>query len=134
MWRRCKTDIPELIGKARLPDYRLAFDKKSPGWNCGVADIVKKEGSEVWGLIYEVTEECLKKLDFYEGHPGFYRRFNVTVEDEGAEKVEALSYEVVDKEPFIPPSVRYLDIIKDAAREHDFPVSYRTFLESIETT
>lgn len=130
-----KERCPEsrLIGKASLAGYRLTFDKGSPSWGGGVADIVKDGNSQVWGLIYEVSEEDLKALDRYEGHPNFYRRVEITINDAQGKKQKAIAYEVVSKESFIPPSPRYLNIIKAAAKTYNFPKDYQEFLEGIST-
>jgi len=58
----------ELIGVACLRDHELKFNKLSvSGWGCANAE--PAEEREVWGLLYKVKEEQLKKLDMYEGAP-----------------------------------------------------------------
>lgn len=123
----------QLIGRARLLGYRLDFTRLSSKRKCGVADVVEDTEEEVWGLIYEITEKDRDCLDRKEGHPIYYRRCRVTVENDAGDKIEALTYEVVNKKPFIRPSPVYLNIIKNAAQEHNFPESYCNFLESVET-
>jgi gamma-glutamylcyclotransferase (GGCT)/AIG2-like uncharacterized protein YtfP len=130
MQRRCPDS--RLIGPAFLNGWRLTFDKNSPLWGGGIADIVKDENSQVWGLLYEVSEDDLKALDTYEGAPDFYRRVKVTVIDSEAASHKALAYEVVNKENFTPPSAEYLNIIKSAAEKFNFPDSYKEELDKIE--
>ena len=54
------------LGKLILPDYRLVFR--------GVADIEPYAGSSVQGVLWEITEDCEKSLDVYEGYPHLYRK------------------------------------------------------------
>src|SRR3990172_10463463 len=69
--RRCPGAV--VIGRARLPDYQLAFTRYSRSERGGVADIVPQPGAVVWGALYEIDEACLGTLDEYEGAPPAYR-------------------------------------------------------------
>ena len=85
--------------RAVLKDHVLDFDKFSGGrWNGGLADVVKEKGSVVYGAIYMVTEEQLKKLDEWEAG---YRRSKVTVECDGR-AIGAVAYTVIKPEKFRP--------------------------------
>ena len=121
----------KLISEGYLKDYILSFDKFSPGWKCGVADIVKSFNNKVWGLLYDISERDLLKLDSYEGHPNFYRRIIVNIIKTNDQIVEAYTYEVVNKDKFVRPSKEYINIIKEAAKKYNFPISYRTYLKKI---
>jgi len=121
----------QYLGKAHLDGYRLTFDLYSSNWGGGVADVVEDKNSKVWGLLYELTDEDLKSLDGYEGHPNFYKRRAVNVIDMKGKNVEAITYEVVNKKSFIPPADEYLDLIKKAAEKYNFPEDYKQFLDSI---
>ena len=57
------------MGVACLRGYQLAFTRYSSTWGGGVADIIPAVGSEVWGLVYGLTDENLEALDVYEGYP-----------------------------------------------------------------
>lgn len=130
MAQRCPQS--NLIGKASLQGYKIAFTKYSSGWDSGVADIIRAEDSEVWGLLYEVTEDDLKRLDGYEGHPDYYLRIVVSVVNEKGDSVEVYTYKVVDKVDLVPPSEEYLGIIKDAAKKYNFPDKYKRQLDQVE--
>jgi len=41
----------------------------------------------VRGAIYEISEQCIQRLDKFEGHPTNYNRFKVTVFDEDSEPI-----------------------------------------------
>ena len=66
MKRRCP--LSKLISKGMLPDYRLTFNRYASGWDGGVADVIQDEDSEVWGLIFEISDSDLVRLDHYEGY------------------------------------------------------------------
>ena len=57
------------LGKMYLPDYKLVFR--------GVADIIKKKGEFVPVGIWDVTDDCVKALDRYEGSPRLHQWVDV---------------------------------------------------------
>jgi len=114
-----------------LPSYELSFTHYSSGWNGGVADIVEKEGQEVWGLVFEITEPDLESLDVYEGYPDVYTRFQVAVHTDATTLQGVWVYSVVDKKDIIAPSQHYLNIIRSAAKQFAFPQSYQTSLSEV---
>jgi gamma-glutamylcyclotransferase (GGCT)/AIG2-like uncharacterized protein YtfP len=131
MNKRCPGS--RLIGEAVLKEYVLDFTISAPErWSGGgCADVVAKHGSEVWGLLYEITQDNLDRLDEAEGPR--YQRVVVAVEQMEGSSTPAFMFVVRDKAPFKEPSSQYLDIIKNAAIEHKFPNSYQSFLHSIPT-
>jgi gamma-glutamylcyclotransferase (GGCT)/AIG2-like uncharacterized protein YtfP len=134
MKKRCPD--AKFVGCARLQGYRLAFSLESEFWiwKGGVGDIAKDTESEVWGLVYDLSESDLKLLDRYEEAPKIYRRISVRIETpEGKILPDAWAYEVINKKEFVAPSSAYLDIIKKAAEKHGFPAPYRAFLNTITT-
>jgi hypothetical protein len=142
------------LGRARLAAYRLDFTAYALHRQGGEADIVpidlhdsrldyEQRGpgeqepyplTPVWGVLWQVPEAERDELDRAEGYfPGrpaeesLYRPAAVHVLHHGAEvnhMVEAFTYEVVDKQPHIPPNERYLDLLIAGAREHDLPAEY----------
>ena len=65
--RRCPG--ADVLGRALLRNYRLAFTRYDRAEKGGVADIVAEAGAQVWGALYEIDEKCLRALDEYEGAP-----------------------------------------------------------------
>jgi hypothetical protein len=110
---------------ARLPGYRLAFDFDArERWLGGAADIVPHEGSEVEGVLYHLGND-VSAMDPWEGAPEWYRRIQVEVEvQESGDSVEAWTYEVVDKLPYIPPSEGYIGKMILAARRFELSPGY----------
>jgi gamma-glutamylcyclotransferase (GGCT)/AIG2-like uncharacterized protein YtfP len=69
-----KTRCPsaEAICPAKLKNYCLAERL--------YADIDPEEGSNVYGVLYSVPEDEMKKMDRHEGAPRTYKRIEVEVE------------------------------------------------------
>ena len=131
MRERCPDSKPLEIGC--LEGYRLDFTRYSSGWSGGVADIVVDPDNEVWGLIYELSTEDLPYLDDYEGYPDVYTRFQTSIKTLTGSISDVWVYTVVHKNDFTPPTKAYMEIIKNAALEHQFPETYRSYLDTIET-
>lgn len=69
MKERCRS--ARFVGVAVLQNYRLAFTRKSLNRSCGVADIVTDDRKEVWGVVYEIDDLDIGRLDASEGYrPG----------------------------------------------------------------
>src|SRR4029434_6514613 len=61
----------KFVCRAKLPSHRLTFTRMSVIRRCGVADILRDETKEVWGVVYELPENELENLDNDEGfRPG----------------------------------------------------------------
>jgi gamma-glutamylcyclotransferase (GGCT)/AIG2-like uncharacterized protein YtfP len=128
---RCPGSV--VIGKAVLKNYHLGFTIFSRSRQCGCADIMKQEGSEVWGLLYRLTDKDLEALDKYENHPHSYERIEAEVMNEKNELVKVYTYQVVNKEPGLKPSKAFMAPMIAAAHELEFPREYREFLQKIDT-
>ena len=120
------------LGPARLPRYRLAFTRYSRTRRGGSADIVPDESSEVWGVLYEVGDDCLASMDKVEGVPAAYRRERVTVFGREGDPVQAVTY-VANRTGEFLPSASCLKVILRGARAYDLPAEYVRALEQIET-
>jgi gamma-glutamylcyclotransferase (GGCT)/AIG2-like uncharacterized protein YtfP len=127
MKRRCPGS--RMLDAGYIEDHELSFTTYADRWKGGVADILEKKGSRVWGLVYELSVEDLSSLDYYEGFPDLYRRKKLKVFGRKDEYDEVLTYFVVDKKGYIPPSRVYFEIIYDAARVFGFSGDYLHLLE-----
>jgi len=122
-----------VVGRARLPDYQLAFTRYSRSERGGVADIVPQPGASVWGALYELDEQDLPAIDRKEGYDWAYTREPLAVElcGDGSEHL-ALTYTVRRKEPTeVRPSPEYLAGLIDAGRELGLPEGYLRFLDRL---
>jgi len=76
-----------------VDDYELAFNVFSNGRHCAAADIVRKQGSKAWGVLYEIPEYLIsrataeargrKSLDAIEGEGKNYERREIDVRTPG---------------------------------------------------
>ncbi|MFC2056574.1 gamma-glutamylcyclotransferase family protein [Chloroflexota bacterium] len=112
MLERCPDSKPEFI--ATLPNYKLVFIGWSRYWRGGVASIRPFRGEKVLGAIYEISEQCLKKLDKYESS---YNRLNVTVFNEDGEPIQAITYIKTGQSEEAQPSAEYLSTIQQGYRD-----------------
>ena len=131
MKRRCPSS--KLISKGSLPGYHLTFNRYSRGWGGGVADVIQDQGSEVWGLIFELSDTDLKRLDRYEGcykdQTSLYERWKAAIDAPDGQVCDVWVYAVVEKQKFVRPTPGYLQIIRDAAARWNFPQTYQRALE-----
>ena len=112
MLERCPDSKPVFI--ATLPNYKLVFVGWSRQWRGGVASIKSFRGDRVPGAIYDVTGECLRRLDKYEAG---YNRFKVIVFDEVNEPIEAITYVKSVQSEETRPSKEYAAIIQQGYRD-----------------
>ena len=128
MKRRCPSS--KLISKGSLSGYRLTFNTFSSGWGGGVADVIQDQGSKVWGLIFELSDTDLERLDRYEGYhkdeTSLYERWKTVIDTPNGQVSDVWVYTVVEKQKFVKPTLEYLQIIKDAAVKWNFPKAYLT--------
>src|SRR3954451_17150616 len=123
------------IGPARLDGFRLLFLRRSVRWKAGAADVVEEDGAATWGALYEVSEEDLTALDAKEyAAAGGYQRRTVEVETKDGERKEAITYEVVEKEPHeLAPKREYLELLIRGAKERGLPEEWITVLKELQT-
>lgn len=101
---RCPQAKP--MFKATLYNARMEFKT--------FANVVyeKKRRSFVKGVVYEVTQECIRSLDIYEGAPRFYKKAKCVVEGPLHKYYDAFIYVM---QPYVRdyelPSQEYLNII-----------------------
>ena len=115
MLERCPDNKPEFT--ATLPNYKLVFVGWSRQWRGGMASIRPFRGEKVLGAIYEISEQCLRRLDRYEGYPANYNRFKVTVFNESGEPVQAETYIKAGQSEETQPSPEYLSVIQQGYRD-----------------
>ena len=120
-----------------LRGYRLSFTLPSRRWNGYAADLSALDGAEVWGRLWQISDDQLKLLDAVEGN---YRRLEVSVEwmnqpDDGfrSEQIPAVTY-VVRDEMRAPkdgaPEAEYLNHLLTGAEECGLPANYIQFLRT----
>ncbi|GBC95531.1 hypothetical protein HRbin16_01321 [bacterium HR16] len=113
------------------PDHELVFNKLSRD-GTGYANIQPKRDGIVYGVLYQLTEEELKKLDESEGVPKHYRREKIEVVLIEGGKVEADTYIAVRIQDGLRPRADYLKRIIEGAKEHGLPGDYIQKLERVD--
>ncbi len=140
-WKQMKERCPSagFVGVARLPDYRLAFTRRSITRGCGVADVVSEAGRSVWGVVFEISALDIDALDKSEGYrPGrsrnSYWRRECIIFLEGNEDrlVTASSYFAEPDASPPPPTQAYKDLVLSGALHWHLPDEYIAELEAIE--
>lgn len=117
MKKRCPN--AKVIGTGKLRNYRLTFR----GLNKGVANVEKIQGRTVPIVLWDITPECEKALDLYEGYPRLYVKREVDVAtEEGI--VKAMIYVMAKQYEDSPalPSKYYLDTIWQGYTDNKIPV------------
>ena len=109
---------------------------------CGVADILRDETTDVWGVVYEILKSELENLDedeaFRPGRPddqNDYTRENCHVWHEGgARQLLLVAIYRGHPQPNPPlPNCDYKNLIVAGARHWQLPTDYIQQLESIQT-
>ena len=112
MQERCPDSKP--LFTAVLPNYKLVFSGWSRQWRGGIASTKPIRDEKVRGAIYEISEQCLRRLDRFEVG---YSRINVTVFGEDDEPIEAITYVKTGQQEDSPPSKEYLEVIQQGLRD-----------------
>ena len=124
MAERCPT--AKVIGKGELKDYELLFRGRMYS---AFATVEPKNGASVPVLIWEISPEDERRLDFYEGYPSHYGKSDLVVETEnGTESI--MAYVMRDGRNIGEPSPYYLETIQTGYREAGFDVN--RLLESVD--
>ena len=119
MARRCPDAIDPR--RATLADHDWLINER------GVATVEPLSGSEVHGVVWQLSDRDLATLDGAEGVPVRYRRDRLTVHTEDG---TSWAWVYIDHrvEPG-PPRPGYLERILDGARHHSLPHRWIEFLE-----
>ena len=102
-----------VVENVKLEGYRLTFCGRGKG--SGVATILPEEGSRVEGVLWKITPECEKSLDFYEGYPHLYGKEPVLVQGKDGVKREVMAYTMnapYKDQPAIPSDLYFMGIVE----------------------
>jgi gamma-glutamylcyclotransferase len=139
-WTQMRDRCPSwrFVGIAVMPDYRLAFTRASVNRGCGVADAVQDLGCKVWGVVYEISEIDVGKLDKSEGYrPGrqtnsYWRRECIVFLD--GDRRRQIKVQTYYAEPEIDPPLPnqlYKNAIISGGKKWHLPKHYRRKLNLI---
>jgi len=115
MQERCPDSQPRFT--ATLPNYKLVFLGWSREWRGGKASVRPFRGEKVLGAVYDISEQCLRRLDRYEGYPADYDKIKVTVFNEDGEAIQAVAYIKTGRSEETKPSPEYLAVVQQGYRD-----------------
>lgn len=116
MKSRCENAI--FIDIAKLSNYKFIINKN------GVATVIPKNDSIVYGVLWKITNNDEQSLDFFEG-VGFkiYNKHYIEVELENKKVITALIYIAQNNTNGLPRK-GYLEKIIHFAGLHKLPINY----------
>ncbi len=113
---------------AFLPDYELVFNVKS---SCGLGNPnLKVGGRGVWGVVYDVNEDDLKRLDRVSPR---YKRIEVDVIVDG-KRMRVWTYIGKEIDDNITPDVSCIERIIEGAEMREFPREYIDWLKNLKNS
>lgn len=115
-------DHNEFVGRGLVRNYGFEFRY--------FANVIKSPGSQVWGTVWNITNEELGHLDEVEGYPLMYTRVKVEVQLDDGEKVLAEMYtltpEMREQIGTEYPTKNYMQRLLSGYRHADLPMSQLT--------
>jgi gamma-glutamylcyclotransferase (GGCT)/AIG2-like uncharacterized protein YtfP len=120
------------VMKAYLPNYRVEFRFYSERREGGISTIISYPGHITRGVIYDIPDEDMVRLDEMESVPqGLYKREAFLVLGEEGRWHKADLYRVVKPEgPFIPAR-SYIELMIKGVEEHGLAPEYRKELTGL---
>lgn len=118
----------------RLPGYRLRFNLDGfPRGRAAPANIQADPDAEVWGVLHRITLRELVRLNVTEGVPGpRYQPVDLSVKDKEGNRVTAISYVADGNQHDGNPSLRYITLLRDGARDHGLPDHWIARLDGVQ--
>ena len=111
-----------MAGTGWLDGWRLTFGGEDLGWEGALATVVEEAGSQVFAVLYDLTELDEHALDAWEGALGVYDKIRVRIQTLEGDKLAWLY--VLDAYEGGLPSAHYLGVIADAAEAGGAPTDY----------
>lgn len=101
------------MGAAKLLDHEFRFASH--------ADVIEsKTGTCVDGLLWSITDQCLRSLDVLEGYPWYYDRKLAQVNYQN-QILTAVVYYMQPGNSIVPPSAAYFDCVLEGYRTFKIP-------------
>jgi len=119
---------------ATLKNYELCFNKQSSrNPEEGYANLSPEEDTVIEGVLYEINDEDIVKLDRFEGYSNHYDKKTIEVKLKSGKEVYALVYIAQpDKiKEGLKPTKEYLNHLKE--RQDLISEEYNNSLQSVDT-
>jgi hypothetical protein len=94
------------VGAFRLNHMKLVFR--------GVADIAQEPDAKIYLGAFEITKDCERALDLYEGFPNLYTKMFLNIKGE-----RYMTY-TMNRDTISPPSQGYYDCIRQGYKDFGF--------------
>ena len=132
---RCSSS--RFISRAKVIGWKLLFNKKGKDGS-GKANLVcTGDGSLVWGVIFDISEDQKPILDKFEGLGKGYDELKLLVISDLGEEIECVCYIATDDkylEKSLKPHEWYKEFCLVGAREHNIPQDYILMIEGVGVT
>jgi gamma-glutamylcyclotransferase len=115
MAERCPEAKARIV--ATLPNFKLVFTGYSRLRKGAEATIKGSRGDKVMGVVYEIGEAALRKLDKWEEYPVNYKHMDARVYTDSGEAYDAITFIKARQEEEGKPSPEYLAIIQQGYRD-----------------
>jgi gamma-glutamylcyclotransferase (GGCT)/AIG2-like uncharacterized protein YtfP len=138
--QRCPS--ARFVAVAKLPDHRLAFTRYAKDRGCGTCDGVPELSQDIWGVVFEISEEDLGTMDASEGYvsgrpltENAYLREQREVYRDGKQEQPILVWlYFANRQPNAPlPNAAYKEQLVAGASYWGLPKAYQEKLRRIET-
>ena len=137
-WLQMQDRCPSacFLCRAVLPDYKLAFTRKSIKRGCGVADVVPARYHNAWGVVYKISNLDVENLDRSEGYRSgrernsYWRRECLVLLEGDEHRPQRVFTYFGDPQSKPPgPNAEYKELILSGARYWHLPDDYIYELE-----
>lgn len=118
----------DYVGIGQLDDHKLVFNRKGSYRPGGVASVMPALGQRVFGVIWRLTPEALRKLDIIEDPKAYVRDRKEVVTAQGTSIMCYVYLSIPEGET--EPDVEYLAILIAAAEKAGLPQDYVRILKS----
>ncbi|MDC0033045.1 gamma-glutamylcyclotransferase [Alphaproteobacteria bacterium] len=132
-FRKRRRMQPSEVRGGRIRGYRLRFNLEGrPKGRAAPANIAADPDAEVWGVLYRITKRELVRLNASEGIPGWrYRPIEIQAEDNDGIAMAVVAYIAEGNVEDGDPSLRYIKLLREGAREHGLPDHWLAHLDGV---
>jgi len=114
-----------------ITGHRVVFERHGPELETGGCNLSAAEGSTVYGVLYDLTDEEFAHLDAISGvDKGLYERFAVRVTTV-ADDIDAETYIIPNPGGDFRPTEAYVRPILAGAHDLHLPADYIASLEEL---
>lgn len=130
MGRFCPTAKAGETGS--VTGWRVTFAAHNLGGSNGGCHLVAAAGHTIYGLLYELDDETLARLDSISGvGQGMYQQIPVQVTTESGQTIDAITYLIPEPRGDFQPSAAYVRPILKGAADCSLPEPYQAELTDL---